>query len=311
VKNYREYDTDGNPVKGKFARWFEEIYTNEISKPAFRDITRNSIDDIHNGYFSSDNKGRLKDTGDETQLDETKNPLIRSTREKVLITDEGVSGQLLSDSADNGYTGRFEIPDILSYIQSKTELTRNTIFEILKRANRLNEAFINPQLFMDNAVLKIREELHRMMIEGIKYEKFGDKVYEMTLFDDSDLEIYIDNFTHIVRDSSKTIYNNYIPLDSSVENRFAMDCESSEQVEFYFKIPYRFEINTPIGRYRPDWAVVFKGEKKIYFVAETKSAGEELRESEKLKIACGTAHFKDFDDVVYKRVSTVTDLKNL
>ena len=74
-------------------------------------------------------------------------------------------------------------------------------------------------------------------------------------------------------------------------------------------IPYRFEINTPIGRYRPDWAVVFKGEKKIYFVAETKSAGEELRESEKLKIACGTTHFKDFDDVFYKRASSVTDLK--
>jgi type III restriction enzyme len=243
------------------------------------------------------------------RMDETKKPLIRSTREKVLITDEGVSGQLLSDSADNGYAGRFEIPDILSYIQSKTELTRNTIFEILKRSNRLMEAFINPQLFMDNAVLIIREELHRIMIDGIKYEKIGDKIYEMTLFDDSDLEIYIDNFTHLVRDSFKTIYENFIPLDSSVENLFAKDCESSEQVEFYFKLPYRFEINTPIGRYRPDWAVVFKGEKKIYFVAETKSAGEELRESEKLKIACGTAHFKDFDDVVYKRVSSVTDLK--
>ena len=49
---------------------------------------------------------------------------------------------------------------------------------------------------------------------------------------------------------------------------------------------------------------------KESFVAETKSAGEELRESEKLKTACGTAHFKDFDDVVYKRVSSVTDLKN-
>jgi type III restriction enzyme len=42
------------------------------------------------------------------------------------------------------------------------------------------------------------------------------------------------------------------------ENQFAKDCESSEQVEFYFKLPYWFEIKTPIGQYRSDWAVVYK-----------------------------------------------------
>jgi len=205
---------------------------------------------------------------------------------------------------------RFEIPDMLAYIQSKTELTRSTILEILKNSKRLKELLLNPQLFMDNAVSKIREELHQLMIDGIKYEKIGDKIYEMKLFDDSDFEIYIDEFTHTVTDSSKTIYENYIPLDSRVENQFAKDCESSEQIEFYFKLPYWFEIKTPIGQYRPDWAVVFKNEKRIYFVAETKSVGQELRGSEKLKIDCGKAHFKEFDDVVYKRVSLVTDLNN-
>jgi len=205
---------------------------------------------------------------------------------------------------------RFEIPDMLAYIQSKTELTRSTILEILKNSKRLKELLLNPQLFMDNAVSKIREELHQLMIDGIKYEKIGDKIYEMKLFDDSDFEIYIDEFTHTVTDSSKTIYENYIPLDSRVENQFAKDCESSEQIEFYFKLPYWFEIKTPIRQYRPDWAVVFKNEKRIYFVAETKSVGQELRGSEKLKIDCGKAHFKEFDDVVYKRVSLVTDLNN-
>ena len=29
---------------------------------------------------------------------------------------------------------------------------------------------------MDNAVSKIREELHQLMIDGIKYEKIGDKI---------------------------------------------------------------------------------------------------------------------------------------
>jgi len=477
VKNYREYDSDGKPIKGKIAGWFEEIFANEILKPAYQGLINNSIEEIHNGYFSTDNKGRLKDTGGETQFDdgtyklimqekeklldlnvplrfifshsalregwdnpnvfqictlnetrseikkrqeigrglrlsvnqdgqrifdpninkltivaneryedfakalqkeiqdecgvdftgrtknknerkkvnyrkgfeadplflqiwekinfrtkynvnyntdrlislaansvkemeETRKPLIRSIRKKVLISDEGVKGQLLSDSADNEYVGAFEIPDILSYIQSKTELTRGTIFEILKRSGKLKEVLINPQLFMDNAVAAIRGELHKLMIDGIKYEKISGKVYEMKLFDDSDLEIYIDNFTHLVKDASKTIYENYIPLDSSIENQFARDCESSEQVEFYFKLPYWFEINTPIGRYRPDWAVVLKGVKKIYFVAETKSSGQELRDSERLKIECGKAHFKDFEGVIYKRTSSVSELSS-
>ncbi len=67
-------------------------------------------------------------------------------------------------------------------------------------------------------------------------------------------------------------------------------------------------INTPIGTYNPDWALVFKGEKTIYFVAETKSEGQELRGSEKLKIDCGKAHFNNFEDVEYKQVTKVSDL---
>lgn len=245
-----------------------------------------------------------------SKMEETKKPSIRATKMGVLFTDKGVDGRLLSDSANDDYGLQFEIPDILAYIQNKTELTRSTILEILKKSGRLNELLLNPQLFMDNAVSKIKEELHRLMIKGIKYEKIGGKIYEMALFNDSDFEIYLDQFTYNVTDSSKTIYENYIPLDSGVENQFAKDCESSADIEFYFKLPIWFEIKTPIGKYRPDWALVFKGEKRIYFVAETKSAGQELRESEQLKIQCGAAHFTDFKDVIYKKVSSVRELNS-
>ncbi|HMO62986.1 MAG TPA: DEAD/DEAH box helicase family protein [Ferruginibacter sp.] len=476
VKNYRDYDASGNPLKGKFAEWFEEIYQYEIRKPAFSGLIPYPVDEIHNGYFSQDNKGRIKDTGGETQADddtyklimqdkeklldintplrflfshsalregwdnpnvfqictlnetkseikkrqeigrglrlcvnqdgqrindrntnrltvianeryedfakalqkeieedcgvkfenriknkaerkkvnyrkgfeadpkflqvwekikhktkysvsyhsndlvklaskavmsempETNKPSIRSTRQKVLITGEGVAGQLLSDSALNDYGTKITIPDILSYIQSKTELTRDTILQILKMSGRINEVLVNPQMFMDNATKLIKSALYNLMIDGIKYEKIGSKIYEMTLFDDKDFEIYVDNFTHSVTDSNKTIYENYMPLDSGVENQFAKDCETSEDVEFYFKLPNWFKINTPIGTYNPDWAVVFKGEKKIYFVAETKSEGQELLKTEKQKIKCGEEHFREFAEVVYTQVSSVKGL---
>jgi type III restriction enzyme len=109
--------------------------------------------------------------------------------------------------------------------------------------------------------------------------------------------------------SDKTIYENYIPLDSSVENQFAKDCESSENIEFFFKLPFWFKINTPIGTYNPDWAIVFKGEKEIYFVAETKGEGQELRPSEQMKIDCGKVHFGQFEDVKFRGpISSVSEL---
>jgi type III restriction enzyme len=242
------------------------------------------------------------------EMPETKMPRVRSTKQKVLITNEGVSGQLVSDSGNDNYAKQADIPDILSYIQSKTEFTRDTILRIIRKSGRLNELLVNPQMFMDNAVTAIRATLHYLMIDGIKYEKIGNRFYEMCLFDDSDLEIYIDQYTHKVSEPDKTIYENYIPLDSTVESQFAKDCESSTNIEFYFKLPYWFEITTPIGNYRPDWAVVFEGEKKIYFIAETKSEDQELRGSEAMKIKCGKAHFEEFKDVKFKQVNKVIDL---
>ena len=234
-------------------------------------------------------------------MPETKKPAIKSTKKKVLITQEGVDGLLVSDSINDDYGLRLEMPDMLTYIQSKTELTRHTIMEILKKSGRLGESLLNPQFFMDNAVASVKAVLYQLMVDGIKYEKIGDKIYEMALFEDNDLEIYLDGCTFSVKNPDKTIYDNYIPLDSSVENQFAKDCESSENIEFFFKLPSWFKINTPIGTYNPDWAIVFKGEKKVYFVAETKGEGQELRGSEKLKIKCGIEHFKKFEDVVYKK----------
>ena len=90
---------------------------------------------------------------------------------------------------------------------------------------------------------------------------------------------------------------------------FAENCESSEDVEFYFKLPNWFKIKTPIGNYNPDWAVVLNGENKIYFVAETKGFGQELRGSEAMKIKCGTEHFKQFQNINFKRASALSELR--
>jgi type III restriction enzyme len=136
----------------------------------------------------------------------------------------------------------------------------------------------------------------------------------MALFEAQELEAYLNDYHFKVNDKSKTIYKNFIPLDSQIETRFATDCESSEQIKFYFKLPNWFKIPTPIGNYNPDWAVIFEDDSKIYFVAETKDTGTpqvdllKLKYDEQLKIKCGKAHFNSLDNIKYKVVNHVGQL---
>ncbi|WP_218837976.1 restriction endonuclease [Candidatus Methanoperedens nitratireducens] len=239
------------------------------------------------------------------QMPTIKKALISTTKTALQFDEFGIIANTKASSTTS-LDGIFKIPDILFYIQERTELTRSTILEILKGSGRIGDMLINPQLFLDNAIISIKDVLYELMIDGIKYEKIGAKEYEMRLFEE--YEIHINDLTFTISKQDKTIYSNVIPLDSSVEYDFAKECESRDDIEFYFKLPFWFKIKTPIGSYNPDWALIKKNEKTVYFVAETKSAGQELKSSEKRKIKCGHAHFKEFDDINFRQVSTVAEL---
>lgn len=70
-----------------------------------------------------------------------------------------------------------------------------------------------------------------------------------------------------------------------------------------------FKVNTPLGTYNPDWAIVKHHDKTIYMVRETKSALGllDLRPSERAKIKCGTAHFGKLG-VDFKPVTSAADV---
>jgi type III restriction enzyme len=240
-----------------------------------------------------------------SQMPEIKKAVIKTTKTALKFDDAGIVADIKA-SYVTAFDDVFGIPDVLFYIQERTGLTRSTILEILLKSGRTGDVMINPQLFLDNAVSAIKDVLTDLMIDGIKYEKIGAKGYDMRLF--QDYEIHINELTFQVLKKDKTIYSNFVPLDSNVEYNFARECESRDDIEFYFKLPFWFEIQTPIGAYNPDWALIKKNERTIYFVAETKSAGQELKPSERRKIKCGYAHFNEFEDVEYRQVSTVGGL---
>ena len=87
-------------------------------------------------------------------------------------------------------------------------------------------------------------------------------------------------------------------------------------VKVYAKLPGFFKIETPLGSYNPDWAVVIEknGEEKLYFVVETKSSlfTDALRLAEQVKIDCGKAHFEALDnDVSFIKATKMSDVEDV
>jgi type III restriction enzyme len=111
---------------------------------------------------------------------------------------------------------------------------------------------------------------------------------------------------------NKSIYD-AIEYESEVEQQFARDLDSREDVEVFLKLPDWFEIDTPVGGYVPDWAIVWRngdGERMLHLVAETKSSLDpaKRRQSENDKIKCGEAHFKELPEVVYKVATSASEV---
>ena len=246
------------------------------------------------------------------KMEETKRPILSAQTARIGFGNTGIETTMVARENKPTYDVRYPIPDVYGYMQSKTNLSKKTLFEIIKQSDRIGEIEINPQLYLDNVISCIQKTLNQLLVDGLKYQKIEGQEYAMRLFENEEIETYLSNLFEVNEGKQdKTLYN-YVPIDSNVESIFARDCEADENVKFYFKLPRGFKIPTPIGGYNPDWAVIFENDKKVYFVAETKSSTDssKRRVEENLKILCGEKHFALFekDGVTYRVVDGIKGL---
>ncbi len=186
----------------------------------------------------------------------------------------------------------FDLPDIVTYLQNETNLTRRSIVEILRRSGKLEQFTWNPQKFIEKASELIRHQMRLFIVDGIKYQKIGETaVYAQELFEDQELYGYLEKN---MLAAEKCVYD-HVVYDSEVEHEFAEAFEGSDDVKVYAKLPSWFKIETPLGSYNPDWAVVVEqnGARRLYFVVESKGSllKGDLRVTEQAKIDCGKQHF--------------------
>jgi len=220
-------------------------------------------------------------------------------KDKVKILKSGIEGGEVQESIHVYNAKDFQLPDIVSFLQNETNLTRRTLVEILTKCDRLQDFKNNPQKFIDEVSAIIKNQMRHFIVDGIKYERIGDNhYYAQELFEKEELTGYLNKN---MLESQKSVYKHVI-YDSDVEAEFAKSFEQSEDVKIYAKLPGWFKIETPLGSYNPDWAylIELEGEEKLYFVVETKGSlfFDMLRPSEQAKIDCGRKHFKALDQEV-------------
>ena len=255
-------------------------------------------------------------------IDKIKNmPIIKPMqikREKVNIDitnsgikEDSVQTKMVNIDKDDEIK---DYPDFVRRLQDSTSLLRRTIINIVVKSGRLKDFYINPEECIKQVSMILDSVKKEYLTKGIKYEKIDEYYEQDIIFNDEGLTGYKDR--NILEVSSRKNIFDHVIYESQNEKRFAQDAENDDDVILYAKLPSKFIIDTPLGNYNPDWAVVLNkdNEEKLYFVTETK--GNEnayaLRGIENGKIFCGRKHFEVLDSgIKYEIVKEFKKLKEL
>lgn len=211
--------------------------------------------------------------------------------------------------------------DLIGEISQNVGLLRKTVGKILAgiAESQFSKYKSNPESFIAQVSNIINGVKAQNIVSHIIYNKLDEVWDEDAIFADGDIQGIIGEN---VFDAKKHLYDR-VRVDSKTEKRFASELDIQNDVEMYVKLPGGFYINTPVGKYNPDWAVVLNepDQKHVYFIAETKGVSDSiqltLKGVENAKIESAREHFKVISnneiqyDVVDSYEKMVTKLMNL
>ncbi|KHF31031.1 Type III restriction enzyme, res subunit [Anoxybacillus sp. BCO1] len=202
VANYRDYDKDGNPIKGKYAVMFEEEYQKLIQKPKYRTLFNDidvdiPIEKVHNGYFAQDKKGRLKDTKGNTEADTDVYNLIMKDKERLLSLDEPLrfifSHSALREGWDNPNV--FQICTLKdssgTYVSRRQEIGRGLRLAVNQNGERVQDDSVNILTVMANEsyeefVASLQKEMEEET--GVTFGKIEKHVFAKLTYIDPNTE---------------------------------------------------------------------------------------------------------------------------
>jgi type III restriction enzyme len=317
-----DYGRDGLPPKPANARKRGEARLRKeyTLKPEFKELWE-KIKFKTRYAVKIDSERLLADVVGALDKEEIRHPRITITKVELRPGQEETLEALPMSGAKTvlDLAGRYPLPNLVETMAHQMEhttppvrLTRATLLEVFQRTRNRDAATHNPAEFASVAVRILKEKLAEHLVSGIQYEKIN-QWYEMTQFDAE-----IPSWMDCMVSAEHSLYD-HVEYESEVERQFINDLEKRGDVKLYVRLPGWFTVDTPVGRYNPDWAIVMEerdahgqptGEPLLYLVRETKAENWKttLRPSEQRKIHCGEQHFKGALGVDYKVVSKASEL---
>ncbi len=163
-------------------------------------------------------------------------------------------------------------------------LSRMTLLSIFKRTRNRHAAIDNPQEFAVATVKIIKAKLADQLVDGIKYTQDGSW-YEVALFNDEFERARLDCLAQTGA-AGAHLGDGVLFETDGVERPSIHEREKRPNVKLYIRLPDWFQVDTPIGRYYPDWAVVMdnpdKGDPVLYLLRAIKL--DDLRPDEQASL---------------------------
>jgi len=235
VENYRTYDDGGNG-KGKFAEMFEEEYHRVLQElqPTFTDgaytryLSRFSAEQVHNGYFSKDSKGKFINPKTQKELkngsnDESAYDLIMKDKERLLSFDEPTrfifSHSALKEGWDNPNVFQIcTLKNSVNETNKRQEVGRGMRLCVNKEGERQDADVLGSNVFDTNVLTVIASESYEQFSKQLQHE-IADVVSDRpvvitpTLFVDHVYETADGNKVKVTVDDARKIYNQLIKRD--------------------------------------------------------------------------------------------------
>jgi type III restriction enzyme len=241
VANYRYYDENGNPQKGIYAKLFEKHYNDLIRLPKyntlFKDIDLDTTaEEVHNGYFSADKKGVLKDTSGSTQDDEDTYNLIMKDKERLLSFDTKLrfifSHSALREGWDNPNVFQIcTLNETQSEVKKRQEIGRGLRLCVNQEGERQYGSFVNTLTVIAN---ESYEEFAAKLQKEYETEsgiRFG--IIETHLFANIPVKQEDGSIKYLGQEASEAIFkafldNGYIDETGEVQDKLKIDIKDNK-----------------------------------------------------------------------------------
>lgn len=257
VENYRTYDEESNG-KGKFAKMFEEEYQRMLQElqPTFSDgaytryLSRFSAEQVHNGYFSKDKKGKFIDSkvkrGETGSIDDSAYDLIMKDKERLLSFDEPTrfifSHSALREGWDNPNVFQIcTLKNTANEIGKRQEVGRGMRLCVNKNGERQDADVLGNTVFDTNILTVVASESYEQFSKQLQHEiaeVVSDRpvVITPTLFVDNVFETAEGMKMKVTADEARKIYNqlikrDYVDDDGKLTNTY-FEAKEAETLDF-------------------------------------------------------------------------------